>query len=241
MLTYKMITNQGNREINEDSVGHVEKDGNHCFVIADGLGGHGKGDEASSLVCRKITSDFLQYTSDLKYFIGQAIDAAQHKLLEVQKQKNAKFEMKTTIVVLVTTREAAYWGHSGDSRLYTFYKGKLKKRTLDHSVPQMLVLARSIKEKEIRYHPDRNKLLKVMGVEWDTPFYDLFGPYKLKERQAFLLCTDGFWELITEKSMETILKSSNQVEQWLENMTLEVEKNGSNIDMDNYSAIAIMI
>ena len=132
-----------------------------------------------------------------------------------------------------------YIGHIGDSRGYVFYKNKVKTRTLDHSIPQMLVLAKEIKEDMIRNHPDRNMLLRVMGVEWDEIMYELMQPISLKKCQAFLLCSDGFWELIDEKEMSTQLRKSNSVEEWLDNMVKIVENNGKYKNMDNYSAIAV--
>jgi len=74
-------------------------------------------------------------------------------------------------------------------------------RTLDHSVPQLLVKSGRIKEKEIRKHPDRNRLLKVMGVVWASPEYEKSRVITLNGKEAFLLCSDGFWELIEEKKM----------------------------------------
>ena len=120
-----------------------------------------------------------------------------------------------------------------------FYKNKVKTRTLDHSIPQMLVLAKEIKEDMIRNHPDRNMLLRVMGVEWDEIMYELMQPISLKKCQAFLLCSDGFWELIDEKEMNAQLRKSNSVEEWLDNMVKIVEDNGKGKNMDNYSAIAV--
>lgn len=239
MLTYSTFSSKGDREINEDCFKCVEHNGRYCFVIADGLGGHGKGDEASNLVCDEIFKSFINYAGSINEFVGAAIDKAQNRLLDQQKEAHAKFQMKTTVVVLVIDKDVAYWGYVGDSRLYVFRKNKLKLRTLDHSVPQMLVLAKSIKESEIRYHPDRNKLLRVMGITWDTPLYES-AFLKLKNKESFLLCTDGFWELINEKEMISFLKNSDNADQWLESMVREVARNGKDVDMDNYSAIAIM-
>lgn len=242
MLTYKTITDKGNREINEDSIKYACRNETYCFVLADGLGGHGKGDEASSVVCNKIIDDFMKYEGDTEDFIGSAIETAQMTLLEEQEKRAAKYQMKTTLVVLVIEEKRAYWGHVGDSRLYYFNKGRFKQRTIDHSVPQMLVLAKSIKEKEIRNHPDRNKLLRVLGITWEHPMYEL-GSTELKSngKQAFLLCTDGFWELVNEKEMQKSLRKSETVAQWLEAMTQRVIENGKNENMDNYSAIAVIV
>ncbi len=131
------------------------------------------------------------------------------------------------------------WGHVGDSRLYAFAKNKVKLRTLDHSVPQMLVFAREIKEKQIRNHPDRNRLLRVMGIEWEKPMYELAEQTQLEKYQAFLLCSDGFWELIDEKQMCKLLKNSSTVEEWMQAMVEVIKQNGIGKNMDNYTAIAL--
>ena len=57
----------------------------------------------------------------------------------------------------------------------------------------------------IREHPDRNKLLRVLGISGDTPGFELSELQELKKFQAFLLCSDGFWEYILEKEMCALL------------------------------------
>ena len=133
------------------------------------------------------------------------------------------------------------WGHIGDSRLYYFQNEKLIGRTLDHSVPQMLVASGQIKEKQIRSHSDRNRLLRVLGLDWDCPKYQVAEPEEFQGRQEFLLCSDGFWELIDEKKMRHCLKKAKNPAHWLDMMEETVRKNGSRKDMDNYSAVAVWI
>ena len=114
-------------------------------------------------------------------------------------------------------------------------------RTLDHSIPQMLVMSGEITESEIRNHPDRNILLRVMGAEWDGPAYELLKPVPLRKCQAMLLCSDGFWELIDEACMCDCLKKSNSVEEWMAYMSEIVKINGKDKDMDNYTAVAVWV
>lgn len=235
---HAIFTNTGGRQINEDSVGVFKNGENNCYILCDGLGGHGMGDVASSVVVAVFEEQFNK-TDDAVNFIGQAFTASQDILIAEQKSRNAKRKMKTTAVAVVTDDKNAYIGHIGDSRCYVFYKNKVKTRTLDHSIPQMLVLSREIKEAQIRNHPDRNTLLRVMGVEWDEAMYELMAPVPLKKCQAFLLCSDGFWELIDEKEMCAQLKKANSVEDWLNNMIKIVQMNGEGRNMDNYSAIAV--
>jgi serine/threonine protein phosphatase PrpC len=240
MIDFEVFTEPGSREINEDYVLTAQKGNNHIFVLADGLGGHGRGEEASKLVAEEMVS-YFNTSDDFMNEMDKAFVYAQEKLLEKQRVVAAKFEMKTTVVVLAITDKEIRWGHIGDSRLYMFKKSHIKKRTLDHSVPQMLALAKDIKEKEIRFHPDRNKLLRVMGVQWGANSYELSKIQKKKKNTSFLLCSDGFWELITEKEMESFHKESSGSKSWINSMLPVIRKNGENQNMDNLSAIAVRL
>ena len=237
-FTYVTYTDRGGREINEDAVGVFHHEDLNCFVLCDGLGGHGMGDVASSLTVEVFRDQFSK-TDEAVNFLGQAFSASQDILMAEQKLRGAGRKMKTTAAAVVTDDSHAYIGHIGDSRAYVFQKGKAKVRTQDHSIPQMLALSGEIKEKEIRNHPDRNILLRVLGVEWEEPMYELIAPIPLKKCQAFLLCSDGFWELIEEKTMCELLKRSSCVEEWLQLMVDVVRSNGTGKNMDNNSAIAV--
>ena len=238
MLTSLHISDKGSRSANEDSLGCFENGNNRCYIVCDGLGGHGMGDVASGIVVDVFESQFMQ-SEKMADFLPDAFEAAQSILLSEQAERGAQRKMKTTAAVLVTDGKHAYIGHVGDSRVYVFYKNKVKRRTLDHSIPQMLALSKEIKESEIRHHPERNFVIRVMGVEWEKPMYELIPPEKLKKCQAFLLCTDGFWELIEESEMCAFLREADTVEEWLNNMTETVKKNGEGQKMDKYSAIAV--
>jgi len=240
LLKYKHISHQGNREHNEDSAICVESNSNYCFVVADGLGGHGKGEIASQKATEVFGRVFCANPNSNKDFLDDAFTGAQSEIIALQQASGDKLGMKTTAVCLSVIDGKCQYGHIGDSRLYLFHKNKVKTRTLDHSVPQMLVLSGEIKEKHISSHPDRNRLLRAIGVEWDSPRYELSDEFPLSSCQAFLLCTDGFWEYIEPKLMAKYLKKSKSVEEWLDLMTAEVEKNGRGQEMDNYTAIAVM-
>jgi serine/threonine protein phosphatase PrpC len=239
-IEYELLTNVANRENNEDYVGMKQCDSEFCFILADGLGGHGKGEIASQLVVNEGLEHFEKnyQTEDC---MNKIFEISQDKLIEKQKEEHEINGMKTTMVVLQMKKDIFRWGHVGDSRLYYFKKNKIVKRTIDHSVPQMLVEAGEIKEKDIRNHPDRNRLLRVMGILWDEPRYELdeWEKYTKGKRQAFLLCTDGFWELLSDKDMEETLRKSKTVKEWLSKMEEIVLNNGKNVDMDNYSAIGV--
>ena len=236
-ITYATLTDKGGRTVNEDSINAISDGERFGFVLCDGLGGHGMGDVASGVVVNEFESYFKNSNSDSK--ISDFFEQAQAKLLGEQKKLGATNRMKTTAVVVQIENQKLFIGHIGDSRAYIFKNNKYKKRTLDHSVPQMLVLSKSIKDEEIRNHPDRNMVLHVLGTAWTEPQYEIMKPSALRKSDAILLCSDGFWELITEKQMCECLKLSTDVEDWLFKMAEIVRENGKNVDMDNYSAIAV--
>lgn len=239
-VTYSTHTNVGSREVNEDSISFAEKNGAYCFVLCDGLGGHGKGELASGYVTQFVR-EYFEKAESADAFFSDVLDKAQEGLMVEQKRIGVQFEMKTTAVVLVICENRFRYAYIGDSRVYHFRKNKVSERSIDHSVPQMLALAGDIKEKHIRKHPDRNRLLRVMGVEWEGSRYEISDWKDIEAGDAFLLCSDGFWELVVEKEMCKLLKKSEDAEIWLTAMTAVVSKNGAGEDMDNNTAIAVRI
>ncbi|MBE5912006.1 PP2C family protein-serine/threonine phosphatase [Pseudobutyrivibrio sp.] len=237
-VDYFTFSDKGDRENNEDYVLVRENTDQFCFVLNDGLGGCNSGEIASRLVAISIADSFDKGIRD--GFIESSLLFAEKQLEE--KQKDDSFNsMKTTSVVLLVQDDMAQWGHIGDSRLYYFKWNRIKERTLDHSVPQMLVNMREIKEKEIRFHKDRNRLLKALGNRDPNMVPTISEERKIKKGDAFLLCTDGFWEWIEEKDMTLLLKRTHTAKEWVEEMVKTVQKNGKGKDMDNISAIGVRI
>lgn len=240
MIDYALISNIGLRKVNEDTVSTIERDGAYGFVVCDGLGGQGMGDKASKIVA-DCFCDFFKSSEINESFLSKAFDYAQNTLIEEKNKLNIKKQMCTTAVALAINENTAYVGHIGDSRLYFFEDGELTFKTLDHSLPQMLALQGEITEEDIAHHPDRNKLLRAFGTEWDKPMYAIAKPMSLIDNQAFLLCSDGIWEWITDDQLSELLKISSSAEEWLEKIANAVEHSSQNIERDNYSAIAVLI
>lgn len=235
-IAYASITNKGARKVNEDSLQATANASEGFFVLCDGLGGHGNGDLASSFVVSQMTESWKKNES-----IEDSILHAQEGLLAKQVIEKKEDSMKTTLTGLWIKNGIAKFAHVGDSRIYYFEKNKYRIRSLDHSVPQMLVNNGDIKEKAIRKHEDRSRLLRVMGVTWTSPKYQISKPVSCTDKSSFLLCSDGFWELIDEKVMCKTLKKSATPEEWLDKMEEIVKANGAGTNMDNYSAIAVFI
>jgi PPM family protein phosphatase len=233
-----MISEAGGRVVNEDFTSfHSERQGG-IWTLADGLGGYQGGEVAAELTVRTVIESF-----DVKHplsSIKKGIDRAQEVLHLEQQASVKRRSMRTTIVVLACQENRAYWLHVGDSRLYFFQQGHILSRTKDHSVCQALVNAGEMEESEIRFHEDRNRLYRVLGSEGSLKATIQEEGLKIRSGDAFLLCSDGFWEYITESEMESTKVRASNPKEWLEAME-EILKERVSDGHDNYSAIAVFI
>ena len=142
------------------------------------------------------------------------------------------------MVKMVSDFEHVLWAHVGDSRLYRLQDGKIDFQTKDHSLPQAMASEGEISPDQIRTHRERNVLLRTMGQS------EIFRPQVCREKQlltggnAFLLCTDGFWQHVLEAEMEMDYTKTKTPGKWLRKMEkrlLGKEKR----DFDNYTAMGI--
>lgn len=235
MLEIATYTDIGGRERNEDTVRYVSKgtDG-VCLVLADGLGGHGGGELASSTAAKCICRGW-DGTADS----GQLKALLQEANRRVQAIQTPRCAMKTTAAVLTLAGERAVWAHAGDSRLYYFQNGALAFQTRDHSAAQLGVMLGEITPDQIRFHEDRSRVLRALGQEGELTVET--GEAALGAgRHAFLLCSDGFWEYVLEREMEEDLRAAAGPEDWLSRMRRRLTERVTG-DNDNNTAAAVWL
>lgn len=225
---------EGGRPYNEDSYGIFTYGDNICAVVADGLGGHGGGKQASQIAVQHLSSCGKGGELPTEEEISDAFRAANEEIMA--KRLNAR-EMKTTSVYLCIHDNQAVWAHIGDSRLYHFWNERLCDYTLDHSVSQMAVALGEIRREEIPGHCDRSRLLRVLGDDELQP--EIHSPIVLEQgRHAFLLCTDGFWESVTEDEILLDLCKSPSPKEWICSLYHRIMKRQGE-GHDNHTAIGI--
>ncbi|HIW58193.1 MAG TPA: protein phosphatase 2C domain-containing protein [Firmicutes bacterium] len=237
IFTYSNI---GSRPLNEDSFG-IKNDDNRCVaVLCDGLGGYNCGEIASKTAVDNIIEGISKIVDLQADSIYNVLKFVNDGLLQQQIARPELSGMRTTAVGCIIDKTELNYFNSGDSRFYFFSNGALRAMSKDHSVSQMSVELGEMPFDNIRFDKDRNKLLKVLGDRANSDVGTIYRPLTYKSGDAFLLCSDGFWEYVLEEEMEIDLSKSNTAKEWIEFMLIRllIKFNGNN---DNFTVIGGII
>lgn len=193
------------------------------FVLADGLGGHRDGADASATVVESMLSSWEKSSegSMMERLVG-CISQANQAVLEKQRERGAI--MKSTVVALALSGNKGAWAHVGDSRLYHVTNGHIYHATQDHSVTYKKYLNHEIPREAINFDEDRSSLLRAVGdVSRCLP--DCGEPINggiVSPGDAFLLCSDGFWEYLYDEEILIDCLKAESPQRWAELMLLRL-------------------
>lgn len=238
MMDVFAVSEIGSRGNNEDYMLYDSVNGYHCCIVCDGLGGQADGEVASRFVAEFLMTRFRgEPTIDVTQ-IEEWVTAANTALIEHVGDSGAN----TTLTMVVTNGRLAICAHVGDSRIYCLNHHQILYQSVDHSVPQMLVQMGEITPDQIRGHEDSNRLLRVMGMEWDKPKVEINTIY-IDEKEPFgmILCSDGFWEYVLESKMIRLFSKAKTSKKWLEKMLRVLRRKANLKTIDNYTIITVMM
>lgn len=242
-VTIATCTESGGRRDNEDRVSHGQARRGQFAILADGAGGHRGGAQAARLAVetieRRLCGDDLDFTPEA---LTDAVRAAHAAVQQAQGAASERPDarMHSTIVVLWIDAGCRHvlWTHLGDSRLYRVRHGRTDVVTVDDSLVQQLVQSGVITPEQSRHHPQKNRLVAALGIEGEIHPHTVARPVELRAGDAFLLCSDGWWEACDEGDMMASLRRALSPEGWLEEMrSIIAAKQQPN--QDNYSALAV--
>jgi protein phosphatase len=237
------------REQNEDSFYAFQallqhNDGQEpfgLFIIADGMGGHQKGEIASALAVRTtaayiIKDIYLPYLhndqSPANRPVNEVLIAAVEQANE--EVQNAAPDGGTTLTIAVVMGKSAYIAHVGDTRVYWFNQGNLKQVTKDHSLVQRLVELGQETPEGALVHPQRNVLYRAIGQGTSLEVDTYFQP--LPPGSSLMLCSDGLWGPIRYETLREIMNTAATPQQACEQLIATANTNGGE---DNITAIIV--
>ena len=193
----------GGRRINEDRVAHYYTQDAVLLLLADGLGGYAKGDEAARIALRAAAEAFDRLAEpavpDPAEFLKMALKAGHQRILDYAASMRMPEAPLTTLVAALIQDQRLYWIHCGDSRLYVVRNGQALVRTRDHSWAEY-----NAQEHLVTGNLSLNLLYTSLGTP-KPPMFDMGGPLTLQTGDKLLLCSDGLWNHLNDEEITAAL------------------------------------
>lgn len=196
------------RSVNQDSY-HIDDPDGRFFIVADGMGGHAGGQEASTIAIETIRTYLEEHWESsiaTDTLLTEAIDAANQSILQDQSKHPERGDMGTTLVVVVFRGAQSWVAHIGDSRLYRLRASSLEKLTEDHTWVAKAIKAGDLTKEEAKTHPWRHVLSQCLGRR-DICQIDI-EPLETQIGDRFLICSDGLTEEVPDELIGKLLTKS---------------------------------
>lgn len=208
------------------------------FIVADGMGGHAQGEQASALAIRLAARYILNHvylpllsddeTPAMRDPINEILENSMRIAHEAVMRRLPK--SGTTMTMALTLGDGVYIAHVGDSRAYLGERGRLSLLTRDHSMAARLLEIGPTPSEEVALQ--RNILYKALGqgaqIEPDILYHDL------APGQYLLLCCDGLWDKVPDEEILTIIESAPTPGSACQNLVARANENGGE---DNISVV----
>lgn len=190
--------------------------GDDYVIIADGMGGERDGEIASRVAVNTVAEVMAESLSDnmaeaeIRRLSFKAIEEADNNIMEYVEQNPESCGMGTTMLLSVVRNGRLFISWCGDSRCYSYRKGRIRTLTKDHSYVQQLIDAGKITEKESYTHPDSNLITRFVGGGEDFCIPE-FESYDMAESNIIIMCSDGLSGYCKMKDIEKIVASNRDV------------------------------
>jgi PPM family protein phosphatase len=205
------------RQNNEDSYLYWEPADEPDFqrkgrlaIVADGMGGHEGGQEASRIAIEAIQEAYAADSGDNPQ--SGLVDGFRqaHEMVNRYATQHLHLRgMGTTATAIALPGNRLYFAHIGDSRLYRVHGQQISRLTRDHSYVGRLFENGVISAEEAEVHPQRHILTAALGTGPEIPPDMPDHPIMLESGDALVLCTDGLWGLVSDQEIRQIVDANS--------------------------------
>lgn len=216
------------RPVNQDSY-YIDPQG-RFYLVADGMGGHAGGQEASLIATQTIQAYLEEYwDTDVpsEELLEDALYDANRVILEDQYQHPERSDMGTTVVVVLFRQDRSWYTHIGDSRLYRLRNNKLEQVSEDHTWVARALKMGDISLEQAKTHPWRHVLFQCLGRR-DLRQVEVY-PLEVEPGDRLMMCSDGLTEEVPDEKIATILGLETSSEQIVINL-IEAAKTAGGSD-----------
>ena len=190
------------RSENQDYMGVFRAGDRLLAVVADGMGGHAGGFEASRIAVDAMRSVLLESAETAPVaMLNAGLIRAHERILEAGAGSPELKKMGTTLVAVLVDKEQAWFGHVGDSRAYMLRDGALYLITLDHSRVHRMLLEGMIKAEQVADHPMGHILERSVGASAKIEPEVRSEPVALQSGDRIVLCSDGVWSVVGDEDV----------------------------------------
>lgn len=231
----------GDRTLNQDRTALVESAESVLLALADGMGGHPKGETAAQILvntCKIMFSRARKPIKDPERFLASMLQKAHEGIIAYGGQQTPPIKPRTTAVVTLIQGDQAYSAHAGDSRFYLFREGQIQSRTVDHSYVEMLLEQRAISPEAREKHPYRNYVTRCLGGSAAPVEATISGPTPLQPDDILLLCSDGMWGALDDERLTHATNTKEPLNQVIEALAHQATE-ATQPNSDNVTAIAL--
>ena len=207
-----MASDAGMQRSNNEDRAHADE-ASGVFLVVDGMGGHAAGEEAAENAVESIPRAVESSTEAMENRVRIAIAAANNEIYRLSQTREEWAGMACVLTLAVAhtiaNEDKLTMGHVGDSRLYLAFAGGLRKLTADHSPVGEMEDRGDLSESEAMSDPRRNQVFRDVGSRPHQPFDEEFietKTFPFRSDAAFLLCTDGLSDVLTNAEMNAIVQ-----------------------------------
>lgn len=233
------------RENNEDAIDVKQFPDLTICLVADGMGGQQAGEIASKQAIDALPRELKKNlgpttdTEETKQIVRRAIVHTNGVIMEMAALDRDLTNMGTTIVGAVWRKGSnqMFIASVGDSRAYLIRGNKIEQLTVDHSIAQALVEAKTISAAEARVHRYRNVLWKYLGSK-EVGEGPEVKAITINPGDIFLLCTDGLSGVVSDDKLLSFVEQNPDVQQCADGLGQLALDNGSR---DNVSCIVVAV
>jgi len=236
VLQVGSYSEQGLRPNNEDRF--VVDLVHNIFLVADGMGGQERGEQASGMaadIIPRVVQDRLAAHDQAGDAVRKALAEANEAIVEAGKSQPEGRRMGTTAVLALQQADQMYVAGLGDSRAYLIRDGKVEQLTVDHSVAQALVASGALTPEEARHSPYQHVLHKFLGCAGLGEGAEVL-PLTPQAGDRLLLASDGLTNHITEEDLRLGARQYPNPEDWVKHLVHLALERGSR---DNVTCVVI--
>jgi len=232
------------RENNEDSIEVKQFPDLIVSIVADGMGGQAAGEIASKraidIIPRELRKNLTSHLNleAVKSVVKRSIVQANEEIMAMGALDKDMKNMGTTVVMAIWRKgNEMYVAGVGDSRAYLVREGKISQLTVDHSLAQALVEAKTISAAEAKEHRFKNVLWKYLGSKevGDGPEVTVL---HVKANDRLMLCSDGLTGVVQDENMLAFIQAQTDMQACAEGLGQLALDSGSR---DNVSCVMIEV